>query len=102
MGNPRPVFAAEVEGLGSFRPLGESGAAGRLRRAIGDVDWLCWRREALEGLDPGTGCATRYRLSRNRAGRMEAEVLDARPSERENVVRGPVLHSGLPMEHAAP
>jgi len=102
MGNPRPVFSAEVEGLGSSRPLGESGAAGRLRRATGDVDWLCWRREALERLEPGAGCAARYRLFRNRAGRMEAEVLDARPSERENVVRGPVLPSGLPMEHVAP
>ncbi len=102
MGNPRPVFAAEVEGLGSSRPLGESGAAGRLRRAIGDVEWLCWRREALEGLEPGASCAARYRLSRNRAGRIEAEVLDARPSERENVARGPMFPTGLPMEHAAP
>jgi single-stranded-DNA-specific exonuclease len=101
MGNPRPVFAAEVADLGSSRPLGDSGAAGRLRRAKVDVEWLCWRRELLDGLEPGAACAARYRLSRNRARRMEAEILDAHPSGREILVPGPVLPSGLAMEHAA-
>jgi hypothetical protein len=32
---------------------------------------------------------------------MEAEILDAHPSAREILVPGPVLPSGLPMEHAA-
>lgn len=85
MNNPRPIFTAEVASVGATRALGASGARGRLRRSGGDLEWLCWRREILEEFPPEAGFQARYRLSRNRAGRVEAEILDARPIQRSTM-----------------
>ncbi len=78
MGNPRPVFQATVVAAEPFRDLGDSGARGRLRRGAGVLDCLCWRRDLLDGSRPGEPMEAHFRLSRNRAGRIEAEVVAAR------------------------
>jgi single-stranded-DNA-specific exonuclease len=78
MGNPRPVFSASVVAAGPFRELGSLGARGTLRRRAGDLDCLCWRRELLEGVAPGERIETHYRLSYNRRGRIEAEIVACR------------------------
>ena len=106
MGNRRPVFyCGAARAAGSFVPLGERGLRGRLRAGARDLSCVCWEgSEALQGLlERGSGGAPRtpesgggtlrspqtprgggafqiqYRLSRNRYGEPEAEILRARP-----------------------
>ncbi len=78
MGNPRPVLHASVRATAPFRDLGSTGARGKLGRRSGDLDCICWRRELVEGFSPGRPMEAHYRLSRNRVGRLEAELVAAR------------------------
>ena len=78
MGNPRPVLQASVVAAGPFRPLGESGGRGHLRRAAGFLDCVCWRRDLLDEFAPGRPLEAHYRLARDRGGRIEAELVAAR------------------------
>jgi len=79
MGNARPVFSSEMTPVRRFRELGESGQRGWLRRARGDLDGICWRPELREVLSADAPFTGHYRLARNRAGRLEAEIVAARP-----------------------
>jgi single-stranded-DNA-specific exonuclease len=78
VGNPRPVFAATLSSTGPFRALGESGLRGRLRHVAGDLDCICWRPELARTLSEGRPFCGHYRVSRNPAGRLEAEIVAAR------------------------
>jgi single-stranded-DNA-specific exonuclease len=84
MGNPRPIFSTTAAPARPFQPLGESGVRGRLVSGRGELDCLCWRRESVEGLAPGETMEMHYRLGRNRMGRIEAEIVSVRRSERDS------------------
>jgi single-stranded-DNA-specific exonuclease len=81
-GNPRPVFfASDVRIDGETTPLGENGLRGRLERAGEPLPFVCWSRDMLE--DAATerrAIEIQYRLSRRRAGGVEAEIVAARPA----------------------
>jgi len=80
MGNPRPVFSCDgVRAAGSLLPLGDKGLRGRLRDGAGEISFVGWDSAALRPLG-GTACHIQYRLSRNRRGVPEAEILRARES----------------------
>jgi single-stranded-DNA-specific exonuclease len=81
-GNPRPVFAAEMIPAGAFRELGETGRRGRVRRSDGVLDAISWRAELGPRLSAGHPFFGHYRVSRNRSGRLEAEVVAARDTFR--------------------
>jgi single-stranded-DNA-specific exonuclease len=81
-GNPRPVFfAADVRVNGETIPLGENGLRGRLGRPGEPLPFVCWSREMLEGAAADRRAIDiQYRLSRRRAGGVEAEIVAVRPS----------------------
>lgn len=79
MGNPRPVFrAGAVRAAGPVRPLGENGARGRLRRTGGELDFLCWKADAISAFAGSPELEVHYRAQRSRAGGLEIEIVAAR------------------------
>ncbi len=82
MANPRPVFrASPVEAEGPFRELGEKGLRGRLRNGRQSTKAITWERELLEPLlSRPLPLEVHYRLGRDRAGSIQAEILAARPA----------------------
>ncbi|HEY6930997.1 MAG TPA: single-stranded-DNA-specific exonuclease RecJ [Thermoanaerobaculia bacterium] len=78
IGNPRPVFAAEMSPAHPFRELGETGRRGRIQRSEGTIDTVCWRPELGPRLSAGQRFFAHYRISRNRSGRIELEIVAAR------------------------
>jgi single-stranded-DNA-specific exonuclease len=79
VGNARPILASEMRSARNFRELGESGQRGRLQHARGEMDSICWRPELRELLSSGKPFLGHYRLARNRAKRLEVEIVAARP-----------------------
>jgi single-stranded-DNA-specific exonuclease len=77
VGNGRPVFSSQMAPLRKFRELGESGQRGRLRHSGGELDGICWRPELRGLLSSGQPFVGHYRLGRNRAGRLEVEIVAA-------------------------
>jgi single-stranded-DNA-specific exonuclease len=79
MGNPRPVFrAGPVRAAGPPRRLGDSGARGRLQRGGGELDFICWRPEAIDAFAGPGDLEIHYRAQRGRAGFLEIEIAAAR------------------------
>jgi len=84
MGNPRPVFLCPGTAFeGGVSALGETGLRGRLRRGGAPIPCVSWSRVAVEPLARG-GCelAIQYRIGKSRGGRLEVEILGARPAAR--------------------
>jgi len=82
MGNPRPVFAANVRVSAGVRPIGDSGLKGRMRGEGGEgqeLDFVAWNRAEFPS---GERVEVHYSLrpGRGHAGRREAEILAARRS----------------------
>src|SRR5450755_4562101 len=84
MGNPRPVFSGTLRAAAAFRPLGQTGVRGRVRRSGGgaDLDCLSWSPGCLSGAGRGDEFESHFRLRRGRAGAPEAEIVAARASAR--------------------
>ncbi len=85
MGNARPVFASRVQTASAFRPLGQTGVRGRLRRAAGgpDLECLSWDPGCLAATSKGDELEAHFRLRRGRDGSPEAEIVAARIPEPE-------------------
>lgn len=79
MGNPRPVFySGSARAASAFSELGEHGLRGRLANGEGFLRCLSWgENEFLRAAGDST-FRIQYRLSRNRYGDPEAEILRAR------------------------
>jgi single-stranded-DNA-specific exonuclease len=83
-GNPRPVFRAQSCTFdGPFHPLGDNGLRGRLRGTGAAIGAITWERSLLERvLSGGHPVEAHYSLGRNRMGRVEAEIVAARPASK--------------------
>lgn len=90
VGNPRPVFAARLHAAGPFRALGETGKRGRLRSLGGDLDCVCWTPEVHE-IFAERAFFGHFRLSKNRMGRLEAEIVAARADKPEAAEAPPTV-----------
>jgi single-stranded-DNA-specific exonuclease len=95
-GNPRPIFHCGTASFdGEPVPLGERGWRARLRREGEPLPCLSWSRESLGSLDRGVGgIAIHYRVQRRGAGRVELEIVAARPSRGNR--RCPAPSASLP------
>lgn len=79
MGNARPVFyCGNARTLAPFSPLGENGLRGRLDAGGSALRCLSWGEKEFLRTVGGAAFQIQYRLSRNRYGDPEAEILRAR------------------------
>ena len=79
MGNPRPVFyCGSARPLVPFSPLGESGLRGRLSSGGSSLRCLSWGEQDFLRSIGEAPFQIQYRLSKNRYGEPEAEILRAR------------------------
>jgi len=81
MGNPRPLFQARLRAASAFRPLGATGARGRISREDGTEDLPCisWAPGILADVRRGDDVEAQFRLRRSRGGGPEVEIVAARP-----------------------
>jgi single-stranded-DNA-specific exonuclease len=80
MGNPRPLFAGRLRAAGQFRPLGATGARGRICRGDGGADVPCisWNPGLLRDVRRGDEVDAQFRVRRARDGSAEAEIVHSR------------------------
>lgn len=88
MGNPRPLFAGTLRAAWPFRPLGATGARGRVSRQDGGPDLPCiaWEPGVLREVRRGDGIDAQFRVRRTRDGGAEAEVVHSRLSRLSHLV----------------